>query len=193
MFYPYRTPTCEKVGNESASPDPLGDRRKGISFCQVTVALCPTVPSPQLWEIRAAMPAKLSQATTLGTSHREAAKMAYPKVEQLPLAYGHRNEPHCFFTWLWLQGGEAGRVSNGGPGMGLSFYLCISSARAACFCFSNWRRAWVLYTVTTDDTRNCPATFRPLPKTHKLPRQVASAIPSHKAVLWDWEEETKHR
>lgn len=46
------------------------------------------------------MPAKLSQATTLGTSHREAAKMAYPKVEQLPLAYGHRNEPHCFFTWL---------------------------------------------------------------------------------------------
>lgn len=89
---------------------------------------------------------------------------------------------------LWLQGGEAGPVSNGGPGMGLSFYLCISSARAACFCFSNWRRAWVLYTVTTDDTRNCLATFRPLPKTHKLPRQVASAIPSHKAVLWDWEE-----
>lgn len=31
------------------------------------------------------MPAKLSQATSLGTSHREAAKMAYPKVGTTPI------------------------------------------------------------------------------------------------------------
>lgn len=45
-------------------------------------------------------------------------------------------------------------------------YLCTSFARAACFCLSKWQKGWVLSTVTADDARNCPATFRPPPQTH---------------------------
>lgn len=29
VFYPHIIPSCEKVGDESVSPDPLGDRRGG--------------------------------------------------------------------------------------------------------------------------------------------------------------------
>lgn len=50
-------------------------------------------------------------------------------------------------------------VSDGGPSV-------YALAGTACFCLSKWQRDWVLYTVTTDDTRNCPAAFRPPPQTH---------------------------
>jgi hypothetical protein len=115
------SPPERRLG-ESASPDPLGDRRKGRCFCQVTVAQSPTVPSPQPWEIRAVMPAKLSQATTLGTSHREAAKMAYPKVETTPIGIlAQERTPLLLYLTLALGWGrKQGPVCDGGPDMELS-------------------------------------------------------------------------